>query len=381
LDALLAEFIATAPAGFERRGVTRSERWAVGAAAAAALDARFEALALELFAHQAERVPVYRAYAALALGGATPQAAAAVPPLPVEAFREARVAGFPPAAQRLAFHTSGTSGARPGVLALDDPALYERSLERAFQHHVVPDRDTIRILVVAAAPAAAPHSSLSFMFHHVRQRFGAARSETVWAAGGVRWRALGAALQDACARGEPVCLLGTAFTWVHVADTCDAEGFRVELPAGSRLLETGGYKGRSRTLSRADLLALVERSFGIPASHVVGEYGMTEMGSQFYTTSLRAAVLGTPLDDVWSHPAWLRPRIVDSESGEVRELESARELGLLAHHDLANRGTVAHLLTADLGRPRAGGFDLAGRAPRAEPRGCGLGDDAAGSRS
>jgi hypothetical protein len=265
----------------------------------------------------------------------------------------------------------GTTAAHTGNLPLDDPELYELSLERAFRHHVVPDRDAIRILVVAASAAEAPHSSLSYMFDHVRRRFGSPGSDTLWDRR-IRWRALAAALVAAQAEHEPVCLLGTAFTWVHVVDTCRADGFRVRLPAGSRLLETGGYKGRSRTLARHELLAEIQQWLGIPPSHVVSEYGMTEMGSQYYTTALRSAVLGVDQDAVWSHPAWLRPRIVDSESGHTRELELAHEIGLLAHHDLANRGSVAHLQSADLGRPRAGSFDLLGRAPRAEPRGCGL---------
>ena len=75
---------------------------------------------------------------------------------------------------------------------------------------------------------------------------------------------------------------------------------------------------------------------------------------------------------VWSHAAWLRPRLVDSESGQTLEIDLARAAGLLAHHDLSNRGSPAHLLTADLGRPRAGSFELLGRCPDAEPRGCGL---------
>jgi len=88
---------------------------------------------------------------------------------------------------------------------------------------------------------------------------------------------------------------------------------------------------------------------------------MTEMGSQLYSTSLRQALLGEPpLAAAWSYPAWLRPRIVDSESGAPRELEEALHVGLLAHHDLANRAAVAHLLTADLAAPRGASF----RAPR-----------------
>jgi hypothetical protein len=372
LDAALAEFIASAPPGFAARGATRADRWGVGAEAAAALDAKFDSLALELYAYQSERVAVYRDYVTMSGRAQRPRRAADVPALPIDAFKRTRVAGFAPEHERLAFHTSGTTAAQTGILSVDDPALYELSLERGFRHHVVPDRDSIRILVVAASAAEAPHSSLSYMFDHVRRRCGGAGSDTHWQGGRIRWRALAAALVAAQAEHEPVCLLGTAFTWVHVVDTCRADGFRVRLPAGSRLLETGGYKGRSRTLARHELLAEIQQWLGIPPSHVVSEYGMTEMGSQYYTTSLRSAVLGVEHDGVWSHPAWLRPRSVDSETGDALELESAHEVGLLAHHDLANRGSVAHLQSADLGRPRAGSFDLLGRAPRAEPRGCGL---------
>lgn len=380
MDARLAAFMATAPAGFTARGANATTRWGLDTAAAADLERAFTTLALDLYRLQTERVAVYRDYAALERAGAPPPPdAAAVPALPIAAFKRARVAGFPPAAERVAFHTSGTTGDRPGVLALDDTSLYELALERGFRHHVVPERDAIRILVVAAGVDSAPHSSLSFMFDHVRRRFAAAESATLWSAEGVPWPALRAALADAAAGDEPVCLLATAFTWVHVADRCAAEGFRVQLPPGSRLLETGGYKGRSRTLARSELLSLVHACFGIPPSHVVGEYGMTELGSQYYTTSLRAALLGTPLDDVWSHPAWLRPRIVDSETGRSCDVASAREIGLLAHHDLANRGSVAHIVTADLGRPRAGSFELAGRSRDAELRGCGLAYEAAES--
>ena len=366
--ARLRHAIATWPAGFAVGGATRAERW--GVIDAPAVEREFEALALDLAADQMEHVEVYRRFAAQR--PTARRTAAHVPALPVEAFKHARVAGFPQQAERLAFHTSGTSGASPGVLSLEDPSLYDLSLERAFQHHVLPDCDTIRILVAAAGSDAAPHSSLSYMFERVVRRFGAPGSGILWTGGGVDARALRTALEQASERREPVCLLGTAFTWVQLADACDAEGMWFELPQASRLLETGGYKGRSRTLSRSELVALVTRVFGIAPTHVVSEYGMTEMASQYYTTSLRAALLGTPLDDVWSHPAWLRPRVLDSETGLALELNAAREDGLLAHHDLANLGSVAHLLSSDLGRPRHGSFELLGRCPHAEPRGCGL---------
>ena len=46
--------------------------------------------------------------------------------------------------------------------------------------------------------------------------------------------------------------------------------------------------------------------------------------------------------------------------------------GLLAVFDLANVGSVLHLLTEDLARVEDGGFRLLGRASGAELRGCSL---------
>jgi hypothetical protein len=378
LDAVLAGWIAAAPAGFVRDGAHRAERWGLDAEAAAALESGFETLALQLFAYQFERVPVYRAWS---LGvGASPsrvRRAADVPALPVEAWARTRVAAFPAARDRLVFHTSGTTGgAAPGRLHLDDAGLYELALERDFRHHVLPDRDRMRMLQIVPAWSEAPHSSLAYMLEHVRWRCGAEGSAVLAHGDRLEWPALQAALRQACAACEPVCLLGTAFAWVHVLELCEAEGFAVRLPAGSRLFETGGFKGRSRELSRAALTGAVERWLGLPATHVVGEYGMTELGSQYYTLGLRRAVLGEPAgaapDGSWSFPAWLRPRLVDSESGACRTPEAACDLGLLVHHDLANRGSVAHLATADLGAARGCSFELVGRSPRADLRGCGL---------
>ena len=68
----------------------------------------------------------------------------------------------------------------------------------------------------------------------------------------------------------------------------------------------------------------------------------------------------------------LRPRLLHSQSNLSQPMQSATDIGLLSHHDLANRGSVAHLLTADVGRSHGPGFQLLGRAPAADLRGCGL---------
>jgi hypothetical protein len=47
-------------------------------------------------------------------------------------------------------------------------------------------------------------------------------------------------------------------------------------------------------------------------------------------------------------------------------------VGVLAHLDLANLGSVAAVLTEDMGREFQGGFQLLGRSLGSEPRGCSL---------
>lgn len=378
IEKALLEWIDVAPAGFVVEGETRAARYGLDADAACATETRFEALALGLFAHQYARVPMYREYARLL--GVSPSCihtSQEIPALPLDAFKRTRIATFQPGCEAAVFATSGSTQGGPGKLHLDRLELYDRSLERGFRHHVLPDGASLRMLVLAPDWSEAPHSSLAYMLARVRARWGAAGSRVLVQKGVLRWQELRLELERGRDGGTPLCLLGTALFWAEVLDTCARARFDVALPAGSRVFETGGYKGRRRALARSALCDALERHLGIPASHVVSEYGMTEMASQFYTMSLRDAIAGRSyrFDGRWSYPAWLRPRLVDAETGRCVALEAADEVGLLAHHDLANLCSVSHLMTGDLGEPNGASFVLRGRAPRADARGCGLADE------
>jgi len=169
------------------------------------------------------------------------------------------------------------------------------------------------------------------------------------------WRALG----DAAAAGEAVLLLTTSFALVQLLDA--APDRSVRLPAGSRAMLTGGFKGRSRTLDPGELLALAQARLGLAPEAVADEYGMTELTSQAY-----AARAGEPL----VAPPWLRLRVVDPATHE--ELPPGRQ-GLVAFFDLLNLDNVSALVTSDLGvLDERGGLTLRGRAPGAPARGCSL---------
>ena len=81
-------------------------------------------------------------------------------------------------------------------------------------------------------------------------------------------------------------MLGTAFSFVHLLDYLAEQDLRFELPPGSCALETGGYKGRSRSLPKAALHALISERLGIAPGRIVCEYGMSELGSQAYDVGM-----------------------------------------------------------------------------------------------
>lgn len=169
--------------------------------------------------------------------------------------------------------------------------------------------------------------------------------------------------QQAREDGAPVCVAGTAFAFVALLD--ELHGRRTPLPAGSRVMETGGFKGRTRTIARSELYAALADCFGIGTERIVAEYGMTELASQYYdapasrSTGERRKI----------GPPWLRASIVGSDGREV----AVGDVGAVRHIDLANRGSVLAVQTDDLARRcEDESFVLLGRNADAPPRGCSL---------
>src|SRR5207244_12444042 len=121
-------------------------------------------------------------------------------------------------------------------------------------------------------------------------------------------------------------------------------------------------------LAADELVASYERVFGIPEDHMVNEYGMTELSSQYYDLVLRTGGnVEHPRPKLG--PPWLRPLVVDPET--LRPLPEGED-GLLLHFDLANLDSVVAVQTDDLGRVTPVGVQLLGRASGAEARGCSL---------
>ncbi len=339
-------------------------------------DAAFNALALRVFEYQFEHSRAYAAYCRRR--HVTPGSIddwRRIPAVPTAAYRELPLVAGTPAAAQAVFRTSGTTRGpeRRGAHYVLDLRLYHASLLAGFEALLLPDGVRPRLLSLIPSPADAPDSSLSHMAGVLLARLGS--EDSAWLAGpvGLDEAGLAIALRQVEDAGTPVCLLGTSFAFVHWLDALAQRGERFRLPPGSRLMDTGGYKGRSREVAPEEMRAAYTRLLGIAPSHQVNEYGMTELLSQYYDAALRDAVAGTGGEPRRKlGPRWLRAVVVDPESLEPLP---AGATGLLRHVDLANLDSVAAVQTEDLGREVEGGFLLLGRAAGAVPRGCSIAAD------
>ncbi|KGH45244.1 hypothetical protein IN07_18405 [Modestobacter caceresii] len=343
-------------------------------------EAEFDRLALDLFADQYERNTPYRRFCRAR--GAEPGRIARweqIPPVPLSAFKELTLSCDPPERAAAIFMTSGsTDPSRRGRNHHPHLRLYDASLRVNFRHWFLPDREQIRLLVLNPPPAQQPDSSLAYFLGRLVDSFGAPGSGCFVEEEGLDVDGLTAALAEAERDGVTVGLLGTSFAYVHLLDALEATDTSFALPAGSRLLDTGGFKGRSREVSAEALRAAFRSRLGIPEAWCVNYYGMTEISTQYYDTSLRRAWLGQDaVPGVKAVPPWARLRVVDPGTGEP---VPAGERGLLVHYDLANRGSCLAVLAEDVGYLAPGlavgtpsnEFVLLGRAQGSEARGCSI---------
>jgi Acyl-protein synthetase, LuxE len=330
----------------------------------------FDALALDLARFQASRSPGYaRLCAARGVDLTHVSSALDIPAVPTDAFKVARIATFEASLDRVVFRTSGTTIGARGSHPMRTTATYDAAALAFGRWALTSDLDVRpTVLVIGPSPAQAPDSSLTHMMDLFARELGspASQADTYYVDDGtldlVRLdeRVSRLLLQDI-----PVLLLTTSFALVHLLDALDGATFR--LPARSRVMQTGGFKGKSREIEASRLARDVITTFGVSDTHVISEYGMTELSSQFYEGTLHGVARGVHVE-----PPWARVVPVDPETlAPVAD----GEVGIARIIDLANVESAVVVQTADRVRRVLGGFELLGRAPGAPPRGCSIGID------
>jgi hypothetical protein len=288
-----------------------------------------------------------------------------MPAVPTVAFKELELTSLSPSERTGVFFSSGTTKQDRSrhFHSSRSLAVYEASLWNWFANVFERERQGVRWLFLTPSAKQAPNSSLAYMFSAIaaRQKGGArfggiVNGEGAWSIDGETVLNF---LLDAETIETPVAILGTAFSFVHLLDELERKGLNIRLPENSWVMETGGYKGRSREMPKEELHCLITARLGVASNRIFGEYGMSELSSQAYAG----------VDGVFRFPPWARAQIISPETGREGR---AGERGLIRVFDLANVWSVMAVQTEDIGIKEGDGFRLVGRAAAAEARGCSL---------
>ena len=369
----------------------------------------FETLAFELFQLQSVHNPTYKAW--LKAKNVSPENVMdpdSIPHLPISAFRSETCTCIIVSDRCGVFESSGTTSRESRSKhfhCLESLEVYEASVLPWFQAHFLPDFEGWRgrlfsgpleppdFLFLTPPPALCPRSSLVTMFGMIQKEFaptssifvGTINSDGSW---GLDASKINRSFSQANDFSRPIQILGTALNYVALLKLLEGCNERYTLPEGSRLLETGGYKGRSIELSKPDLYTQLTRSLDIPDDCIVSEYGMCELSSQAYDLVVNVRERGfdepmppefpklrnfngerTSVSRLFQFPPWVRWKIVSPETGmEVLEGEP----GILRIFDMANVFSVAAIETEDLAVRRGNGFTLLGRSLLSSSKGCSL---------
>ena len=327
-------------------------------------DDDFNQLALAIFAFQFEHNLPYRRFATQR--GRTPFTVKhwrGIPAVPISAFKDLTLSCRPIDEIPHIFMTSGTTGAGRGRSYHPTLTVYNLSMKLHFRQRFMGEFERLRMGILFPPKATLPNSSLAHYLDLAMQEFGTPESAVLVDDNGLDMPRLLAALEQAETRGEPYALLGASYSFVHLLDALQQQHRRFVLPPGSRILDTGGFKGQSRDVEPEAFYHALSTTLGVPRSLCINMYGMTELSTQYYDNG------NATCPSVKSGPHWIRTRVVNPLTGDdVAE----GEVGVLVHHDLAHFNSVSAMLTEDAGVLVEDGFYLLGRVAGADAKGCSL---------
>ncbi|WP_027724319.1 coenzyme F390 synthetase [Tuberibacillus calidus] len=337
-------------------------------------DEDFQTLALELFRYQFQyNLPYKKFCQAQQKTPLTVSDWRDIPPISIQGFKALTLSCEPIEDCEAVFMTSGTTNPeKRGRHYHPTLKVWDRSMKGPFKDFVLPDRERITTLVISPTEDQNRFSSLARYLTNAVTHFGTARSRTFFTENGLDVDGVVNALRQSEETGDPVLLMGATFSYVHLLDALQEKDDRFSLPKGSRIFDTGGFKGQSREVEMEALYQQFEEIFGVKREMCINMYGMTELSSQMYDQTIRTKFSDGPVIFDKKGPAWVRTVVLDPNT--LTPVQPG-EIGVLAHYDLANWNSCLAVLTEDLGIEKENGFKLLGRIKGSEARGCSIAVD------
>lgn len=311
----------------------------------------FAALSLEAFRMQYQNNQLYRQYSELVHkhpGNVHRQED--IPFLPISFFKTEKVRTlFHPENRKeaLIFESSGTTGATTSRHYIADAALYQRSFSAGFRQFYGEPKNWC-ILALLPSYLERNNSSLVYMANELMQQSGHPANGFFLD----EFDELHKRLKQLEAQQQPTLLIGVSFALLDFS-----EQFPIPLKH-TRVLETGGMKGRKRELTREELHAVLCERFGL--AHIHSEYGMTELLSQAYAQE----------KGLFTSSHTMRALIREQDDPLTITTTGRGALNII---DLANIYSCCFIATEDAGRVYADGrFEVLGRLDNADARGCSM---------
>lgn len=337
---------------------------------------RFNNLAVRLFRLQFGAIESYAGYCAKK--GATPENVTdylQIPPVPVSAFKSGDIFIYSNDDIYLTFKTSGTSGGARGnaYFSRSGAELTSLAIVENARKYMFPDGVETRFFLVAPPPAAMPNLTMAFGITEVMNNIGRYGGKHYIGPEGLMAGELMADLKKCEAEGIPAAIIAPSFAMVAILDKMAEAGSRFALAPGSRTLDAGGFKGRSREISRPEMVAAIGERFGIRPEYCVNALGMSELGTQYYDNNLKNRAAGTTAPVAKENPHWAKTLVMKLDGGMNYMAPNAFGVnGALVHFDLSNFDRAVAIMTDDLGCYREGGFEISGRVREGELKGCSL---------
>ena len=178
-----------------------------------------------------------------------------IEPLPETAFKMMTVAQFPPSEAVAEFRTSGTSSENRGRLPVLDMEIYKASALAGFELFCMHDDPPTRFMSLIPPASARPDSSLSWMATFLVEKFDDGLGGFVAGTQGLDPDGMLSILSRSVSDGSRVFLLGTSLDFLSLFEFLVMNATPIPLPAGSRLMHTGGPKASGRSITTRQLAA------------------------------------------------------------------------------------------------------------------------------
>jgi hypothetical protein len=296
-----------------------------------------------------------------------------VPFLPVGIFKRMFLSSVPDAQVVRVLASSGTLGQTPSRIPLDQITRNRqmKALGAILSHRLGAERRPFLILDAPPDRSAADDRELSARVAGMRGYLMAAtEQEYALTRDGDRVVLDRDKVRGTIARwtsaSKSFCLLGyTYLLYEHVVRPLVESGEQIELPPSTFVVHFGGWKKLQRqVVSKALLNEQAGAVFGLPSEAIVDIYGFTEQLGVIYPDDAGGVKRVPTYAEVLVRDPRTLAVVPDGETGLL-------EFVCPLPHSYPGVAVLLDDMGRIVSREPSTGFEIVGRAEKAEPRGCG----------